>query len=126
MSFSRSADTRREGRHNKLLGERLALIRTARGQTLEDVAVAAGVSAAQLQRYEAGEGSISFGRLVEIARALDLPLPALLGDAFGAPDPEASIAPDTGLTLRFARLASRLPRAKRDLLFAVAREMSRP
>lgn len=126
MSVSRSADTRREGRHNKLLGERLALVRAARELTLEQVASAAGVSAAQLQRYEAGEGAVSFGRLVEIARALDIAVPALIGDAFGASGDAEGVGPDTGLALRFARIASRLPRAKRDLLIAVAREMSRP
>lgn len=126
MSVSRSADTRREGRHNKLLGERLALVRTARDLTLEQVAAGAGISAAQLQRYEAGEGAVSFGRLVEIARALDVAVPALIGDAFGPPGEADAVGPDTGLALRFARIASRLPRAKRDLLIAVAREMTRP
>jgi transcriptional regulator with XRE-family HTH domain len=123
MSFSRSADTRREGRHNKLLGERLALVRASKGLSLEEVGKRAGISAALLQRYESGEGAAPFGRLVEIARALETPIPALLGDSFGAADAADA---DTGLTLRFARLASRLPRAKRTLLLAVAREMGRP
>lgn len=122
MTISRPADARRESRHNKILGERLALLRSVRGLSLAEVADAVGVSSSMLQQYETGERGVSFGRLVEIARALDEPVPSLIGETFGA---GADGAGDTGAALRFARIASRLPRAKLNVLVAVARELGK-
>ncbi|MDP1913769.1 helix-turn-helix domain-containing protein [Brevundimonas sp.] len=123
MASSRSAGARNENGHNRLLGERLALVRASKGLSLAEVASAAGISFGTLQQYESGARGVSFGRLVEIAHALDEPLTALVGDVFGdSPSGKA----DTGAVLRFARMASRLPRAKLNVLVAVAREMSRP
>lgn len=123
MVDRRSADPRREHSHNKLLGERLALIRSTKGLSLLEVASAVGISFGTLQQYESGARGVSFGRLVEIANALGEPVSVLVGESFGAGgDGDAA---DTGAVLRFARLASRLPRAKLNVLVAVAREMAR-
>lgn len=123
MADSGSADARNEKGHNRLLGERLALLRASKGLSLAEVANAVGISFGTLQQYEAGARGVSFGRLVEIANALNEPVAAIVGDGFGdGADGKA----DTGAVLRFARMASRLPRSKLNVLVAVAREMSRP
>lgn len=122
MVDTRPADPRREHSHNRLLGERLALVRSTKGLSLVEVASAVGISFGTLQQYESGARGVSFGRLVEIANALGEPVAVLIGDSFGAGrDGDA----DTGAVLRFARLARRLPRAKLNVLVAVAREMAR-
>lgn len=123
---------RREARHNKVLGKQLALFRTARGLSLEEVGRAAGIGAAALQTYESGRRAASFGRVVEIAKALNVPLVTLLGDAFGTGTsgeparPGSAVAGDAGVALRFAQAVSALPRVRRDLLFAMAKEFSKP
>lgn len=121
MVDPRLTEGRREYGHNRLLGERLALVRSAKGLSLVEVATAVGISFGTLQQYESGARGVSFGRLVEIANALDEPLSSLLGDSFGGGENEA----DTGAVLRFARLASRLPRSKLNVLVAVARELAK-
>lgn len=123
METRQPAAARREHSHNRLLGERLALMRSTKGLTLKELASAVGINIVTLQQYESGARGVSFGRLVEIANALGQPVSALVGDSFGA-DGGGDTA-DTGVVLRFARLASRLPRSKLNVLVAVAREMSR-
>jgi len=123
MENSGPSATRREHRHNRLLGERLALVRSVKGLTLKEVADAADIHFGTLQQYESGARGVSFGRLVEIAKALGEPVSVLVGDSFGA-EGEGD-AGDTGVVLRFARLAGRLPRSKLNVLAAVAREMTR-
>ncbi len=123
MVNSRSTEVRRENSHNRLLGERLALLRASKGLSLAEVASAVGISFGTLQQYESGARGVSFGRLVEIAHALDEPITTLVGEVSGD---GADSKADTGAVLRFARMASRLPRAKLNVLVAVAREMSKP
>lgn len=112
-----------EARYNRLLGHRLALLRSARGMRLAEVAEAVGVGLQLIQRYESGEMAVPFGRLVRLAEALDVPLATVLGDAFeGAGRSEAEAA----AVLQIARIAGRLPPAKRTALAAMARELGRP
>lgn len=68
------------------LGERLRAVREARGFTLDQLSVAAGVSKAHLSRLESGERQPSVAVLVELAAALGTRVGALLGeDAAGPP-----------------------------------------
>jgi len=123
MTKLQKPDAAAEARHNLLLGQRLALFRSARGLRLADVAAAVGVGLQLIQRYESGEMAIPFGRLVRLAEALDVPLSTLVGDAFdnGAREPAEAAA-----VLQIARIAGRLPPAKRTVLAAMARELGRP
>ena len=112
-----------EVRYNRLLGRRLALLRSARGLRLAEVAEALGVGLQLIQRYESGEMAVPFGRLVRLAEALDTPLATLLGEAFeGSRQNENEAA----AVLQIARVAARLPPAKRAALAAMARELGRP
>ncbi|WP_332654226.1 helix-turn-helix domain-containing protein [Brevundimonas sp.] len=123
MTIKRKSDGAAEARNNRLLGQRIALARAARGLTLADLAASVGGGHQLIQRYESGEMAVPFGRLVQIAHALDMPLSALIGDAF---DDGASEDPETRVVLQVARMTGRLPPAKRAVLVALARELGRP
>lgn len=122
MTRLQKRDAEAEARLNRLLGQRLALFRSARGLRLGDVAEALGVSLQLIQRYESGE-PVPFGRLVRLAQTLDVSLPILLGDAF---DSESGQSGEVAAVLQVARIAGRLPPAKRAVLVAMARELGRP
>lgn len=123
MSTVRQTDPAAEARSNRLLGQRLALFRAAAGLRLADVAAAAGVGLQLIQRYETGETAVPFGRLVRLSEALGVPLSELIGEAF---DGDAAPTADAAAVLQIARLAGRLPPAKRTALAAMARELGRP
>ncbi|MFN3930932.1 MAG: helix-turn-helix domain-containing protein [Brevundimonas sp.] len=123
MTTRRKSDGAAEARNNRLLGQRLALSRSAKGLTLAELAAIVGGGHQLIQRYESGEMAVPFGRLVQIAQALDTPLKTLIGDAF---DADAHEEPESRAVLQIARLAGRLPASKRAVLVAVARELGRP
>lgn len=58
------------------IGERLRLLRTARNQTLDELAGASGVSRAMISRIERGEASPTAQLLSRLCAALDLTLSA--------------------------------------------------
>lgn len=123
MTTKRKSDGTAEARNNRLLGQRIALARSARGLTLAELAAVVGGGHQLIQRYEAGEMAVPFGRLVQIAQALETPLSALIGDAF---DSGSAEDPETRVVLQIARITGRLPPAKRAVLVALARELGRP
>ncbi len=123
LTTKRKPDGAAEARHNRLLGQRLALHRSAKALRLLELADAVGVGPQLIQRYESGEMAVPFGRLVQIARALELPVSTLIGDAF---DDGAGEDPDAQVVIQVARIAGRLPPAKRAALVALARELGRP
>ena len=123
MTTKRKSDGAAEARNNRLLGQRIALARSARGLTLAELAAAVGGGHQLIQRYETGEMAVPFGRLVQIAQALETPLTALIGDAF---DSGSAEDPETRVVLQIARITGRLPPAKRAVLVALARELGRP
>jgi transcriptional regulator with XRE-family HTH domain len=58
------------------VGERLKILRLARGQTQQELAHTVGVAAQQLQKYEVGQNRISAGRLAALAAVLQVPVSA--------------------------------------------------
>lgn len=123
MTTTRKSDGAAEARNNRLLGQRIALYRAAGGLTLAELGMAVGVSHQFIQHYETGERAVPFGRLVQVARALRVSVPTLIGDAF---DTDAAEEPNVNVVLQVARIAGRLPPAKRAALAALARELGRP
>lgn len=123
MTTTRQSNRATEARSNRLLGQRIALYRAAGGRTLAELGRAVGVSHQFIQRYEAGELAVPFGRLVEIARSLGVSVTTLIGDAF---DSDAGEESNAHIVLQVARMAGRLPPAKRAALAALARELGRP
>ena len=89
-----------------VIGERLRLLRSARNQTLDDLATASGVSRAMISRIERGEASPTAQLLSRLCAALDLTLSAFFafsqeGDALSRR--EAQVVwrdPETGYQRR--------------------------
>lgn len=69
------------------IGERVRLLRLARGQTLDDLAAASGVSRAMISRIERGEASPTAQLLSRLCAALDLTLSAFFAFSEAAGDP---------------------------------------
>ena len=69
------------------IGERLRLLRTARNQTLDDLATASGVSRAMISRIERGEASPTAQLLSRLCAALDLTLSAFFAFSQGDGEP---------------------------------------
>src|SRR5215831_7340355 len=60
------------------IGSRVRTRRTSMGWTLREIAERSGVSSRFLSDLETGKGNISVARLADVARALDVPLVALM------------------------------------------------
>jgi transcriptional regulator with XRE-family HTH domain len=71
------------------LAERLALARAARGQTLEELAQASGVSRAMISKIERGESSPTAMVLGRLAGGLGVTLSSLFAEVEGAVEPLA-------------------------------------
>ena len=69
------------------IGERVRLLRMARGQTLDDLAAASGVSRAMISRIERGEASPTAQLLSRLCAALDLTLSAFFAFSGETGDP---------------------------------------
>ena len=62
---------------NRLIGQRIRRQRRILGLTQADLASAVGVRFQQIQKYECAAASMSAARVVQIARALNLPVSQL-------------------------------------------------
>jgi len=69
------------------IGERVRMLRMARGQTLDDLASASGVSRAMISRIERGEASPTAQLLARLCTALDLTLSAFFAFSGESGDP---------------------------------------
>jgi XRE family transcriptional regulator, aerobic/anaerobic benzoate catabolism transcriptional regulator len=74
-----------ESAYLRVLGESLRAARARRGMTRKVLAAQSGVSERFLAQLESGTGNASILILRQIARALDLPLDAMLSNGPGAP-----------------------------------------
>ena len=63
------------------VGVRIRTLRMAKGMTQNALGVAAGVTFQQIQKYENGTNRVGASRLQEMARALQVPVSALFGEA---------------------------------------------
>jgi XRE family transcriptional regulator, aerobic/anaerobic benzoate catabolism transcriptional regulator len=79
------------------LGDRVRELRARRGMTRKILAKDSGVSERYLAQLETGQGNASLGILRRIARALNVPLEALVADA---PEPPAELVQATELLRR--------------------------
>jgi len=71
------------------LAKRLAAARAARGQTLEELAQASGVSRAMISKIERGESSPTAMMLGRLAAGLDVSLSSLFAEVEGTVEPVA-------------------------------------
>jgi transcriptional regulator with XRE-family HTH domain len=76
------------GRHpnasDKALANRLRVLREDRGISQETLAGLVGIACQQVQKYEASKDRITFGRLCELADALEMPVMEILAPMFDA------------------------------------------
>ena len=86
--LSPDPETGPESEYLKLLGERVRETRARRGMTRKILARDSGVSERYLAQLETGQGNISILLLRQIARALDIPLEALVLDG---PEPPVDL-----------------------------------
>ena len=93
------------------LGERVRVARSRRGMTRRILAKDSGVSERYLAQLESGRGNISVLLLRQVARALDLPTEALIGEG---PEPSVELVHATEFLRRLP--AEELQRARQLLL----------
>jgi transcriptional regulator with XRE-family HTH domain len=70
----RGGASRKSGDVDARVGAKVRLRRVVLGLTLEELGSRVGLSAQQIQKYEAGVSRIPATRLYEIAQALDVPI----------------------------------------------------
>lgn len=64
------------------IGEIIKKLRKAKGFSQMELAEKIGITYQQLQKYEKGKSKITVDRLIDIARALDVPLSAILSEIY--------------------------------------------
>jgi transcriptional regulator with XRE-family HTH domain len=105
------------------VGKRIRLIRKEKQLSQEQLGDAVALTFQQIQKYERGANRVSASKLVEIARALEVPPEALLppDERAGAPSPLRELdAESYRLAQKLTALRSpSLRRKVRDLLDAV-------
>lgn len=85
---------------DKVVGERLREARLTLGVTQSELAIALGVSAVTVARYELGERSLPIAQLPRIAQLLRCPITTLLpGAEREAPAPGADALPPSVATI---------------------------
>jgi len=108
---SASADLGSESDYLQLLGERVRETRARRGMTRKILARDSKVSQRYLAQIETGQGNISIRLLRQIARALDIPLEALV---LAGPEPPVDFVHTTEFLRRLP--AAELVEARRLLV----------
>ena len=87
------------------VGHRVRIHRTARRMSQSELAHRLGITFQQVQKYEKGANRVGAGRLMRIAKILDVPVGSLLSDA--APAPQGQTAPaDTNVLACLSQLGA--------------------
>jgi XRE family transcriptional regulator, aerobic/anaerobic benzoate catabolism transcriptional regulator len=100
-----------EPEYLRALGERVRVARSRRGMTRKILAKDSGVSERYLAQLESGRGNISVLLLRQVARALDLPMEALIAEG---PEPSVELVHTTEFLRRLP--ADEIQRARQLLL----------
>jgi transcriptional regulator with XRE-family HTH domain len=74
------------------VGHRVRIHRTARRMSQSELAHRLGITFQQVQKYEKGANRVGAGRLMRIAKILDVPVVSLLSDGSAAPQGQAAPA----------------------------------
>ena len=72
------------------VGHRVRIHRTARRMSQSELAHRLGITFQQVQKYEKGANRVGAGRLMRIAKILDVPVGSLLSDGSAAPQGQAA------------------------------------
>ena len=80
LEVLRKSASRETNEVDRFVGERIRLYRSMVGMSQQKLAENLGVTFQQLQKYERGENRIGAGRLMVVAKALDIPITFLLDE----------------------------------------------
>jgi transcriptional regulator with XRE-family HTH domain len=111
---SETITSRRVHPVDRLVGQRVRMLRLNRGMSQTALANQLGLTFQQVQKYERGTNRISASKLVEIAKALDVDVAGLFQDAIepGATAAAAAAgfddAPPTQVDVSIVRLLSQI------------------
>lgn len=103
--------TKSTSSHDVEVGQRIRARRVAKGMSQTELGTLLGVTFQQVQKYEKGINRIGAGRLVRVAKALDVPISFFVGtvDEDGPEDTQAILEfLDTSYSLRLLRAFSRI------------------
>jgi transcriptional regulator with XRE-family HTH domain len=87
------------------VGHRVRIHRTARRMSQSELAHRLGITFQQVQKYEKGANRVGAGRLMRIAKILDVPVGSLLSDGTAAPQGQAAPA-DTNVLACLSQLGA--------------------
>ena len=107
------------------VGQRIRLIRKARGLSMQAVAEHLGIAWQQQGKYETGANRVSASKLIRIAERLDTTVAALVGEnetIKAAPD-ELSAFVHSGPGLRLATAAKDLPPHVLSAVIGLAKDL---
>ena len=104
-----------------IVGVRIRTLRKARGLSQSALGTAAGVTFQQIQKYENGRNRVGASRLQELARALQVPVSAMFGEAEGTDQAEilALLVEPDAVNLLNAYAAIEDGQLRRDVLAIV-------
>jgi transcriptional regulator with XRE-family HTH domain len=103
--------TRSTSAHDVEVGQRIRARRVAKGMSQTELGTLLGVTFQQVQKYEKGINRIGAGRLVRVAKALDVPISFFVGTVDDdVPEDTQAILEflDTSYSLRLLRAFSRI------------------
>ena len=126
--------TKSTNSHDVEVGQRIRARRMAQGMSQTELGQMLGVTFQQVQKYEKGVNRVGAGRLVRVAKSLDVPVSFFFGATDGDSEDTRAILGflDTSYSLRLLRAFSRIPpggvqRAVVELVETIAPpEKSRP
>lgn len=99
------------------LGQLIQISRIRMGMSQKDVAQKIGISFQQMQKYECGDNRVSASRLIQIARAFDMSLSQILGEA------EKPYPWDKKISHLIKRMYT-LPESRRELIYSIVNELT--
>ncbi len=111
---------------DRLVGQRVGDLRTARGLSQTDLGAAIGATVQQVQEVEQGQHRLSAGRLREIAQLLDVPLAAFFEGRAGIPLTLLDLPGAGDLLHAYATLTPELRHSLLTLTQDLARATGRP
>ncbi len=112
---------------DRLVGQRVGDLRTARGLSQTDLGAAIGATVQQVQEVEQGQHRLSAGRLREIAQLLDVPLAAFFeGEGGDSPLTLLDLPGAGDLLHAYATLTPELRHSLLTLTQDLARATGRP
>ncbi len=119
------AETKSATAVDKHVGQRVRMRRIQLGMSQEKLGHSLGLTFQQVQKYEKGANRISAGKLVEISKALKVPVAFFFQDLPGAPKEELASPTFSNFQAKLAREVRDVENAAQQaLILALVRELA--